>query len=87
MPKTKVAVCSDDMHLNIDITFIHCRVQNMELMRVKAIRILLAKKSMMITLNTVCVCSRSKKTTTARGDTKIIDATTTLIIGEKTFGS
>ncbi|HEY6756806.1 MAG TPA: hypothetical protein VI037_05400 [Nitrososphaera sp.] len=55
----------------------------------KAIRILLAKKSMMITLNTVCICSRSKKTTAARGDTKIIDATTTttLIIGEKTFGS
>ena len=79
------------MHLNIDITFVHSRVQNMELMRVKAIRILLAKKSMMITLNTVCVCSRSKKkTTAARGDTKIIDdttTTTTLIIGGKTFGS
>jgi hypothetical protein len=62
----------------------------MELMRVKAIRILLAKKSMMITLNTVCGCSSSKKTTATRGDTKIIDATTTtttLIIGEKTFGS
>jgi hypothetical protein len=58
----------------------------MELMRVKAIRILLAKKSMMITLKIACVCSRSEKTTAARGGTKIIDATT-LIIGGKTFGS
>jgi hypothetical protein len=59
----------------------------MRLKRVKAIRILLlAKKSMMITLKTACVCSRSEKTTAARGDTKICDGTT-LIIGGKTFGS
>jgi hypothetical protein len=74
------------MHLNSDITFVHDRAQNMKLKRAKAIRILLAKKSIMITLKTACLCSRSGKTTAARGGTKICDATT-LIIGGKTFGS
>ena len=58
----------------------------MKLKRVKAIRILLAKKSMVISLKAVCSCSRSGKTTVARGGMKIYDATT-LIIGGETFGS
>jgi hypothetical protein len=58
----------------------------MKLKRVKAIRILLAKKSMMISLKAACLCSRSGKTTAARGGMKIYDATT-LIIGGETFGS
>ena len=68
------------MHLNSDITFVHNRAQNIKLKRAKAIRILLAKKSMMITLKAVRVCSRSGKTTTARGGTEICDAAT-LIAG------
>jgi hypothetical protein len=74
------------MNLNSDITFVHNRAQNMKLNRAKAIRILLAKKSMMITLKAACVCSRPGKTTATRGGMKICDAAT-LIIGGKTFGS
>ena len=61
----------------------------MELMRVKAIRILLAKKEHDDNSKySVRMLEIEKDATTARGDTKIIDATTTtLIIGEKTFGS
>jgi hypothetical protein len=69
------------MHLNSDITFVHNRAQNMKLKIAKAIRILLAKKSMMITLKAVHVCSRSGKTTTARGGTEICDAATLIIAG------
>jgi hypothetical protein len=40
----------------------------------------------MISLKAACLCSRSGKTTAARGGMKIYDATT-LIIGGETFGS
>ena len=58
----------------------------MKLKRAKAIRILLAKKSIVVSLKAACLCWRSGKTTAARRDMKIYDAAT-LIIGRETFGS
>jgi hypothetical protein len=52
----------------------------MKLKRAKTMPILLAKKSMPVSLKAACLCSRSGKTTAARGGMKIHDATT-LIIG------
>jgi hypothetical protein len=56
----------------------------MMLKRAKAIRILLVKESMRISLKAACLCSKSEKTTAAQRGTKICEVAT-LIVGWETL--